>query len=245
MGISLRHKFELINNMLVSLPLWHISPLPYESKRALWPDRPCCYPWRFHQGDHPHQRLHLRTRRRRSLRSSTPLRERRLFQSPARHRRHHHRLGQTRSDGAAVLNRWIHFIRNSPKRCVDDDLPQVFDISGSSAPRASSPSGLSSRTPPSPASSPRGPRPAFPIPRDPFERTMAIHVRQGEHASDFCPTQLHLVRLESAPRAPRPILGHAILFSTFACPRPTGSSKKNTPVRETPTSPAGLHTAAI
>jgi hypothetical protein len=117
------------------------------------------------------------------------------------------------ADGAIIFNRWTQVIRDSPKRCVEvvpanvtiDEYPQLFDLWVVSTPRILSlwplfrDSPVSRLLGPSPLAEsvvvrnrylflPQGPKPSFPAPRDPFERTMAIHVRQGEFAkacSDF------------------------------------------------------------
>ncbi|KII83763.1 hypothetical protein PLICRDRAFT_440474 [Plicaturopsis crispa FD-325 SS-3] len=122
------------------------------------------------------------------------------------------------AQGDVIHAHWTKLLRDAPERCVevvpgpskDDDYPQVFDLWTISSLRilplwdafSKSPTSRLLATSPLVRSAvdrneylfhPRGPRPAFPAPHDPFARMMALHIRRG----DFDEACLRLARWNS------------------------------------------------
>ncbi|KAJ7473632.1 hypothetical protein B0H11DRAFT_2036669 [Mycena galericulata] len=106
--------------------------------------------------------------------------------------------------GVEVLAHWKTLLRDAPERCIEivegkeDSFPQTFDLRLWTSPRlltlwdALSQSPISRLLSASPIVHaavnhnmylflPRGARPPHPVPRDPFRRMLAIHLRRGDY----------------------------------------------------------------
>lgn len=105
--------------------------------------------------------------------------------------------------GIEIFEHWANLLRDAPELCIeikasgDDDFPQTFDLWLWGSDRvlslwdsfSKSPTSRLLTTSPIVGAAvkrneylfvPRGPRPAYPVSADPYERMLAMHIRRGD-----------------------------------------------------------------